>query len=104
MSIPSGSNLWNVYGWDAPEEIGGTEHLIGKLVSTSETVKSKYGDEHLYIRHQKAEEDIALKPEWKDHYVKYSGLLNHNDGECDYEIDENREMQSNCPFAFLLQF
>ena len=104
MSIPSGSNLWNVYGWDAPEEIGGTEHLIGKLVSTSETVKSKYGDERLFIRHQKAEEDIALKPEWKDHYVKYSGLLNHNDGECDYEIDENREMQSNCPFAFLLQF
>ena len=46
---------------DAPQELGGAEHLIGSLVTASETVKSHYGDEHLLIRHQRAEEDIALR-------------------------------------------
>ena len=106
MSIPSGSTLWDVYGWDAPKELGGTEHLIGSLVSTSETIKSWYSDEMLLIRHQRAEEDIALKPEWKEYYPAYSsngGTTSHSDGSCEYSVSEEKEFTSSCPFAFLTQ-
>jgi len=96
-SIPTGSTLWEVYGWDAPKELGGTEHLIGSLVSTSETVKSFYSDDMLLIRHQRAEDDIALKPEWTDYYPKYTGPLSNG------EFSDCEDGQvSSCPFAFLM--
>ena len=56
---------------DAPFELGGQNHLIGTLVTASETVTSAYGDNMLFIRHQRAEDDIKLRPEWEDYYPKY---------------------------------
>ena len=47
------------------------EHRIGTLVTNSESVTSKYGDEVLFFRHQRVEDDVALKPEWKDYYPEY---------------------------------
>ena len=47
--IPNGTTVWKVYGMDAPQELGGTEHLIGSLVTASETVKSFYSDDMLFI-------------------------------------------------------
>ena len=32
-SIPMGSNLFNIYAMDAPEELGGTEQLFATLVT-----------------------------------------------------------------------
>ena len=51
MTISEGSTLWDVYAWDNPEELGGTEQLIGKIVTASEMTTSSWSDEHLYIRH-----------------------------------------------------
>ena len=96
--IPSGTTVWKVYGMDAPQELGGTEHLIGNLVTASETVKSLYSDDMLLIRHQRAEDDIKLKPEWTDYYPKYSGPLSNGE---DCLLGEPQD-GSSCPFAFLL--
>ena len=30
--------------------------------------KSKFADERLFFQHHRIEEDIALKPEWKEKY------------------------------------
>lgn len=84
---------------DKPQELGGTEHLIGSLVTASETVKSYYSDDMLLIRHQRAEEDIKLKPEWTSYYPKYVSPFSN--GECDDVNDAN--FASSCPFAFLMQ-
>ena len=87
---------------DAPQELGGAEHLIGSLVTASETVKSHYADEHLLIRHQRAEEDIALKPEWTDYYPKYKAPFS-NEEDCLFgEPEVTEKGHSICPFAFLL--
>ena len=51
QTIPAGSTLYNLYADDMPCEIGGTEHYIGKLVTTSEFTTSFWGDEHLKFRH-----------------------------------------------------
>lgn len=55
MSIPEGTLLFHVYGWDAPEALGGVEHSIGDLYVASQITTSKYGDESLFFRHQPLE-------------------------------------------------
>ena len=49
--IPTGSKLFDIYAWDMPEDLGGTETLIGALVTASEITTSNWGDEHMYFRH-----------------------------------------------------
>ena len=103
MTIPSGSTVWTVYGLDAPTELGGKEHLIGTLVTTSETIKSFYGDDMLLIRHQRVEDDIKLKPEWENYYSKYDSSNDLPDLEdCYYFVSQEHTMEYSCPFAFLL--
>lgn len=103
MGIPEGSVVWKVYGWDAPKDMGGREHLVGSLVTASETVKSQYSDDMLLFRHQRAEEDIKLRPEWTNSYPKYVGPLGNEMSEgCEYYVSEEHEMKYSCPFAFLL--
>lgn len=102
--IKEGTTVWKIYGLDAPTELGGQEHLIGSLVTDSETTKSKYGDDMMLFRHQRAEDDIKLKPEWTDYYPKYyplQGEENFEEGDC--RLFDGGEMKSTCPFAFLLQ-
>ena len=43
-----------------PEEDGGTETNIGTLKLVGDLVPSAWGDENLYFRHQKMEEDLSL--------------------------------------------
>lgn len=81
--------------------MGGKEHLVGSLVTTSETVKSFYSDDMLFFRHQRAEDDIKLKPEWKSAYPKYKAFGNNLEG-CSYYESKEHEMKYSCPFAFLL--
>jgi len=55
----------------------------------------------MLIRHQRAEDDIALKPEWTEYYPKYKSPF--ADGpleDCDGDIS-NPEAGTSCPFAFL---
>merc|ERR1712080_528322 len=63
-TIPVGSLLYQVYALDAPEELGGKEKRIADLVLTSKLVTSKWGDEHLFFRHQDMAEDLRLRPAW----------------------------------------
>ena len=65
QSIPAGSKLFNVYAWDQPEELGGTESLIAEFITASTMVTSNYGDEYLYFRHQLMDDDLKLRPEWE---------------------------------------
>lgn len=64
MTIKEGTLLFNVYGWDAPEEMGGVEHSIGELYTTSMFTTTTFGDETLFFRHQSIESDLVLMPEW----------------------------------------
>ena len=100
--IPSGSTVWTIYGLDAPTELGGQEHRMGTLVTDSETVTSNYSDDMMLFRHQRAEDDIKLKPEWTDYYPKYNPLKEHDYEEGDCGLLSGEAMKPSCPFAFLL--
>ncbi|CAK9003660.1 unnamed protein product [Durusdinium trenchii] len=39
---------------------------VGKVVMVSKFLPSKFGDEHLFFRHDWFEEDLKLMPDWKD--------------------------------------
>jgi len=68
VSIPEGSLLYNVFAWDQPSELGGTEQLIGELVTTSPMVTSVWGDSSLFFRHQDMREDVdKYFPEWAEY-------------------------------------
>merc|ERR1711934_1316961 len=94
MSITEGSTLWNVYAWDNPEELGGTEQLIAKIVTTSETTTSYWGDEHMYFRHERMDDDLAIRPEWVPYTPKYSF----------FSLEQIANEDSSCPFANLMQY
>jgi len=89
--IPDHTHLWKVYGFDAPTELGGVEHYIGDLVTTSHMVTSNFGDHDLFFRHQRLEDDLALMPEWQPYEPAYSAA------------DGIKKVISGCPFAHLWQ-
>merc|ERR1712066_225723 len=61
----NGVKLYDVYSYESPAS--GAE-LMGTLtVTDSDCVSSKYGDEKLFIRHQRIEEDWAKRPDWIPH-------------------------------------
>jgi len=50
-SVPADTVLYDVYGYDAPPELDGTEHLMGTLQLDGKLTKSKFGDQELFFRH-----------------------------------------------------
>lgn len=70
-SVPAGSGLYNVYATNAPGELNGEEHLIGSLVLDGKLVKSKWGDENLFFRHQMMNDDVKIHPEWDPYLDKF---------------------------------
>jgi len=96
QTIPSGSTLFNIYATDKPTELGGTEHLIAKFVTASNMVTSFWGDDHMFFRHQRMEDDLKLRPEWEPYTPKFSVFGNT------YEEVANT-IVANCPFAYLFQ-
>lgn len=60
-SIVAGTHLLNVYAVASPTS-GKT--FLGKLTITSQCVKSAFGDQNLFFRHQRMEEDFVKKPAW----------------------------------------
>ena len=65
--ISAGTELYSFITFENPNDMNGTE--LGKLVVVDGCYPSKYGDEKLFFRHQRIEEDIELKPEWKNDYM-----------------------------------
>ena len=63
-SVPADSALYDVIALAAPVDQGGKEVTIGQLVLDGQFTTTKWGDEHLFFRHQKQDDDNKLKPEW----------------------------------------
>jgi len=75
-SYPAGTPFYTVYACDSAGHHEGEmassleRHcagaaLLGTIKTTSQCTLSRYGDEKFFIRHQRIEEDWALKPEYK---------------------------------------
>ena len=71
-SIPSNSNLYDIYAFDKPVELGGQESYIGTLTLDGSLTSSKWGDETLFFRHQKMNDDVKMHPEWIPYLATYS--------------------------------
>lgn len=63
QTIPAGSKLFSVL---AQAEPSSPKVHIGDLITTSEITKSLYGDQTLFFKHQSTNEDVQLRPDWKD--------------------------------------
>jgi hypothetical protein len=79
-NIEAGSHLYNVYATHKPTQIGGKEIMIGTLKLHGDLISSKWGDENLYFRHQRMDDDLKLKPEWEPYVGRYS-----LGGKCPYQ-------------------
>jgi len=78
--FPIGTTIFNVYGCGRPGKSellptdGGIEQAcaepvkLGPIRITSECVPSAFGDNALYIGHQRIEDDWQLRPEWLKQY------------------------------------
>lgn len=64
-AIPVGTVLFDVLASSSPATRS-TLTKIGTLATTSECTTSLFGDEKLYFRHQRPEEDWAIEPSWLD--------------------------------------
>jgi len=64
-SMAVGTRLFDVYTYSSPsaKQRGALEKL-GTLTTTSKCVTSLFGDNKLFFRHQRMEEDFSLRPEW----------------------------------------
>lgn len=83
--VPADSKLYEVYGLDAPPQLGGVEHYMGSLQLDGALTKSKFGDQNLFFRHQLSSDDMELKPEWTEYFSKYKGLFGSEGNKCPYK-------------------
>ena len=66
--IPQGTPLYTMFAYDSPQDYAaGKGRRLGDMVTTTNCTTSAFGDAHLFIRHQRVEEDWALRPEWLPH-------------------------------------
>ena len=63
-SVPADSELYDVFALTAPEDQGGQFINIGQLILDGTFTTSKWGDEHLFFKHQRQEDDNKIKPDW----------------------------------------
>jgi len=50
-TIEKGTIIYSVFGWTAPEELGGKLVRIANLKLLTPLYTSEFGDEFLYFRH-----------------------------------------------------
>lgn len=66
-------------------------------------VTSNWGDEHMYFRHQRMEDDLKLRPEWEPYvlkpYIKNVVTPKINDDATGTALV--MEMDGDCPFLKL---
>jgi len=63
--VPANSTIYEIHAYDKPVPMGGTLSKIGDLTLNGSLIKSKFGDENLFYRHQYMDDDLKLKPEWR---------------------------------------
>lgn len=66
-AVGKGSTLYDIYASPDPHSVVNPEKLqrIGRVVSTS-AMKTSPHDDGIFFRHQKKDEDFALRPQWKE--------------------------------------
>ena len=64
------------------------------MVTASAMNPSTFGDDHLYFRHERMDNDLALRPEWEPFTPIYVPIFSL----------EQQEDEASCPFAHLLQY
>lgn len=67
MLIKPNIHFMDVYALDEPIGLGGEEMLVGRIWTESLTTTSIWGDEKLFFRHQRFNDDLTQRPEWFDH-------------------------------------
>ena len=45
------------------------------MVTASAMNTSTFGDDHLYFRHERMDDDLALRPEWVPYTPKFNGIF-----------------------------
>merc|ERR1712167_463677 len=78
--VPANANLYNVWAMDKPKQLGGKETNIGTLKLKGKFITSKWGDENLFFRHQRNDDDLKFHPEWEPYSPRYS-----LDGKCPFQ-------------------
>jgi len=64
-TIPTRTRLFDVYAHASPDaKSKGDKVRIGSVRTSSECTRSLFGDQELYFRHVRMEEDIKKKPHW----------------------------------------
>ena len=63
-TIPVDTLLWRVYAIDSP--IAETTDYIGDIVLRSNFTSSRFGDDVLFFRHQLFDDDLALRPDFRN--------------------------------------
>ena len=64
--IPMNTVMYKVIAYDTPPEIGGEEILAGWLVTRSDQISSKWGDQKLFFQHRRMDDDIKRRPHYFD--------------------------------------
>lgn len=63
--IPHGTEIFKVYTYASPNDRkNGNAFELGTLTTSGTCHRSLFGDLDLFFRHQRVEEDFALRPEW----------------------------------------
>jgi len=64
-SIRRGTDILEAFAYASPsDKKRGRKIRLGMVTTTSECVQSLFGDLELFFRHQRMEEDFALRPDW----------------------------------------
>merc|ERR1712136_516402 len=58
-SIPTNTKLYDLYCQATPESE--ERMFVGSIVTTSKMVSSRYGDENLFFKHQRLEDDFKIE-------------------------------------------
>jgi hypothetical protein len=95
ITIPEGTDLFEIYGMTAPVEMNGQSVYIGLLQTTSAMITSNWGDKSYFVQHHNLAEDFLLEPEWAQ-FTPSNVLTTSNS-------DQERKTYHGCPFAHLWQ-
>ena len=66
-TVPANSILYDVYALDQPKDLGGKETLIGTIQLDGSLISSKWGDENLYFRHERVNDDLKDHADWENY-------------------------------------
>ena len=97
MSLAPGTVMFKVFAYANPKQKleGKRGELIGRIVVTSKITTSLWGDQTLFFKHQRMDDDLKFHPEWKPY------LQTWNNGKMNETALANPPPAANCPFKFL---